>query len=329
MSVKPIIEEIEKEVIDVTKTTFVHNDTTVVPGIGDTGLTYESGKDKKGKKINTCVLYVDIRNSVALTEKHHTQTMGRIYTAFTKAVLKLARHHNGHTRNIIGDRVMIVFPSTNCYKNAVHCAISINHVAEKIINKQFNVEFNCGIGIDYGELRVIKVGIQRNGTENGENKGLVWVGYPANLASRLTDVANKTIEDDYYEVIRYPINPRAIKPAFPALAGILGNNTYDPTAPLHLNHTEKVKLTVDEFADSFRHLDNGSLFTVGGKIIKFEKKKREHKFPPILLSEAVFKGYKAAAPNALDIKNDWWKEQDYPIKNIKGKVYGKDLTWDI
>ncbi len=329
MSVKQIIEEIEKEVIDVTKTTFVHNVTEVVPGISDSGLTYESGKDKKGKKITTCVLYVDIRNSVALTEKHHNLTMGRVYTAFTKAVLKLARHHKGHTRNIIGDRIMILFPSKNCYNNAVHCAISINHVAEKIINKQFNVDFKCGIGIDHGELRVIKVGIQRNGNENGENKGLVWVGYPANLASRLTDVANKTMEREYYEVIRYPINPRAIKPTYHSLSDLLGNSSYDPNAPLYLSHTEKVELSVDEFADSFRQLANGSLFTVGGKIIKFTKKTISHKFPPILLSETVFKGYKAAAPDAIDIKNNWWKDQNYPIPNIKGKVYGKYLTWDI
>jgi adenylate cyclase len=57
------------------------------------------------------VLFVDIRNSVKLNEKHQTQTMGRIYTAFTKAILKIAYHHNGFVRNIIGDRVMIVFSS--------------------------------------------------------------------------------------------------------------------------------------------------------------------------------------------------------------------------
>ena len=31
---------------------------------------------------------------------------------------------------------------------------------------------------------MIKVGIERKGDENAENKGLVWVGKPANLASR-------------------------------------------------------------------------------------------------------------------------------------------------
>ncbi|NME66501.1 adenylate/guanylate cyclase domain-containing protein [Flammeovirga aprica] len=329
MPVKPIIDEIEKEVVDVTNTNFVHNDTSVVPSLKDSDLTYESGVDKKGKKIETCVLFVDIRNSVALTEKHHTQTMGRIYTAFTKAVLKLARHHKGHTRNIIGDRVMVVFPVKDCFTNAVNCATSINHVAEKIINKKFNVDFKCGIGIDFGELRVIKVGIQRNGSENGENKGLVWVGYPANLASRLTDVANKSFEEDYFKVTRHPINPRAIKPMFP-MPSIFGTTSnYDPNAPFYLSTTETVELTVEEFANSIAQYDDGRLFTGGGKNIKFEKKTRKYSYPPILLSEVVYKGYKKAKPNANDIKGDWWQEQKHDIPNVKGKVYGEDLTWSI
>ena len=115
MSLKGIMNEIETDVIDVTKTRFTHEVTMVVPSAADGDLTYERAKDKKGKLIETCALYVDIRNSVALTEKHHTQTMGRIYTAFTKAVLKIARNHNGHIRNIIGDRIMIVFPTKNSY----------------------------------------------------------------------------------------------------------------------------------------------------------------------------------------------------------------------
>lgn len=329
MSVKSIIDEIEKEVIDVSKTTFIHNPTNLVPNIEDSALTYESGDEKKGKKIETCVLFVDIRNSVALTEKHQNKTMGRVYTAFTKAVLKLARHHKGHTRNIIGDRVMIVFPSKNCYSNAVKCAISINHASEKLINKHFDVDFKCGIGIDFGELRVIKVGIQRNGSENGENKGLVWVGNPANLASRLTDVANKKMENDYFKVTRHPINPKAIKPLFDLSSIFGGSSNYDPNAPFYLNTIETVEMSVEEFADSIAQYEDGKLFTGGGKNIKFEKKTRKHTFPPILMTESVFKGYKKENSETNDIVNDWWKEQEYPIDNIKSKVYGKNLTWKI
>lgn len=330
MAVKNILEEIERDVMDVTKTNFVHNDTRVVPSATDSELTYESGKEKKGKKIETCVLYVDIRNSVALTEKHHTQTMGRIYTAFTKAVLKVARHHNGHTRNIIGDRVMIVFPSKDCYTNALDCAISINHISQYIINKHFTaVDFKCGIGIDFGELRVIKVGIQRYGTENGENKGLVWVGYPANIASRLTDFANKKIEETYYEVTRNPINPRALRPMYnlPSIFG--GATSYDPNAPFYLSTIQKVEMTPEEFANSICQYDNGNLFTSGGKLIKFEKKTRSISYPNILMTETVFKGFKSANPTRKCIINNYWTEQKHNIKNVDGKIYGGGVIWDL
>ena len=67
---------------------------------------------------------------------------------------------------------MVVFPISNCIINAVNCAITINHISQ-MINRIFsNVDFHCGIGIDYGEMRVIKVGIERKGDENAENKGL-------------------------------------------------------------------------------------------------------------------------------------------------------------
>lgn len=46
----------------------------------------------------------------------------------------------------------------------------------------------------------MKVGIVTKGAENDDNKGLVWVGYPANFASRLTDCANKEFTDIKYQV---------------------------------------------------------------------------------------------------------------------------------
>lgn len=330
MAIKDILEEIENDAIDVVSTNFIYNNTRLVPSANDVQLTYERNAEKKGKLIETCVLFVDIRNSVALTEKHHTQTMGRIYTAFTKAVLKVTRHHGGHTRNIIGDRVMIVFPNNNCFTNAVNCAISINHIAKYIINRQFKaVDFKCGIGIDYGELRVVKVGIQRNGNEAGENKGLVWVGYPANIASRLTDNANKTIEETYFEVTRNPINPRAIKPIIGYSPIFGGRPSYDPKAPFYLSTVETVNQTPTEFAYSIAQYQDGNLFTSGGKLIRFEKKVRSYNYSPILMTNSVYIGYKAANPSKNDVVNNYWKEQNHKIKNVSEKVFGADLNWDI
>lgn len=335
MAVNKILEEIDADVADVASMDFEHVVTSVVPGANDSGLTYERGFVKKGKVINTCVLFVDIRNSVALTEKHHNKTMGKIYTAFSKAVIKVARHHGGHTRNIIGDRVMIVFPTEKCFTNAVDCAISINHIAQFIIRKKFpGVDFKCGIGIDYGELRVIKVGIQRNGTENGENKGLVWVGYPANIASRLTDYANKQFSENYYEVELYPytreyiasVSPFSL-PYFSYLAGIENKRIVNPTK--YKSMTEIRHYTPEKFAESMGQLSDGSIYFHGGKLVKFQSKSRTYSFPEILMTEKVYNGFKAANPLRKCIKDGFWKEQKEDIENVNKKVFGGNVFWDL
>lgn len=330
MAIKDLIEEINNDVIDVTKTGFEYTNTNGVPNRSDGQLTFERGVTKRGKILRSCVLYVDIRNSVALTEKHHTQTMGRIYTAFTKAVLKAAKYHSGHIRNIIGDRVIIIFPTQNCFVNAIDCAITINHIAKNVINQQFkDVDFKCGIGIDYGDLKVIKVGVQRRGHEGTENRSLVWVGYPANIASRLTDMANKTDTEDYFEVTRNKINPRAVKPIvdFSYLFG--GSSYYDPQAPYYLPDIETVELTTEEFANSISSYKDGQLYMSGGNFIKFSKKKKTLNYPEILITKAVFDGYKVAQPNRNDIKNSYWKEQKHNIKNVSSSIYGACLTWKL
>jgi adenylate cyclase len=330
MAIKNLIEEIESDVKDVVDTKFAHYVTNIVPSVEDSSLTFERGIEKKGKMLESCVLYVDIRDSVTLTEKHHNQTMGRIYTAMTKAVLKIARHHDGYVRNIIGDRVMVVFTKKDCFTNAVDCAISINHVSKYVINNQFKeVDFKCGIGIDYGKLQVIKVGLPRQGTERSENMGLVWVGYPANIASRLTDVANKTIEEEYFEVTRNPINPRAIRPLI-QIPPIFGpQSTYDPMAAFYLTTTETIRQTPEEFADSIAQYKNGELFTSRGKLLKFEKKVLKHTYSPILMTQQVFNGYKKANPNGLDIKRNLWKQQNHNIKNVKSTIYGGGVIWTL
>ncbi|TFF37705.1 adenylate/guanylate cyclase domain-containing protein [Mucilaginibacter psychrotolerans] len=335
MSAKSIITEIETDVSDVISTQFTYTNTAEVPNANDAGLSYERSKEKRGKNLETCVLYVDIRDSIALTEKHKSITMGKIYTAFTKAVIKAGREHGGHTRNIIGDRVMIVFPKAKCFTNAVECAVTINHIAKYVLNAKFSgVDFKCGIGIDYGELKIIKVGIQRNGTEGPENKGLVWAGYPANIASRLTDLANKTVTETYYTVLRNPINPRAIKSTYTPLYSFLGHqkpDTYDPKAPLYLTTTETVEMTESEFAQSFAMYTDPKMghFTTGGKMISFERKERTITYPPILITEKVYKGLLTENPGASIGKAHFWTAQKQKIRNVDTKVYGSGMIWQF
>jgi len=332
------VKEITTDVSDILSTKFAYTTTGEVPSDGDPGLSYESGKEKRGKEIETCVLYVDIRGSVELSQKLGVQSMGKIYTSFVKSVIKAGRYHGGHTRNIIGDRVMIVFPKKNCFTNAVSCAVSINHIASQVINPKLGGDkFRCGIGIDHGIMRVIKVGVPRRGQEANPNRGLVWAGEPANIASRLTDRANKTVAETVYDIRYNPINPDW----FPVmrLSSLFGHfgdlKKYYPQAiprgPYHLSSIETKTLSEKEFASMFASDDKSDTYsTLGGKLLSFNRREVKTTYSAILMTESVMKGLLAEKLDAslLPPSANWQLETD-PIPNVSTKVYGGGFWWKL
>lgn len=320
MSRKDFMTSIESVINDWKSTSFNFFAQQYVPGLDDSNLTYGNGQEKKGIEINTCVLFVDIRNSVQLTKDKQDRTMGRLYSVFAHCVLLAAQEEGGFVRNIIGDRVMIVFPPDKCYTKAVHCAITINHIAMLIDKKIDNLEFKCGIGIDYGRMRVMKVGIVKKGDENDDNKGLVWIGYPANFASRLTDCANKEFVDIAYKVDAcfYYKNYFEGSPYWKRASGW---------------YRETKELTTEELAESLGVQQNGVGTTLAlSKFINVQSIQRvenKYTYPSILLSEAVFNGYKKEQPLTNDITEGLWEEQKRKIRDVDFKVFGACLTWKL
>ncbi len=316
MARKDFFNNINSVINDWKNTSFSFSPKTDVPGLDDKSLTYGNGEEKKGVEINTCVLFVDIRNSVQLTKDKQARTMGKVYSVFTHCVLLAAQYEGGFVRNIIGDRVMVVFPPEDCFKKAVYCAITINHIAS-LINKKFdNFEFKCGIGIDYGKLSVMKVGIQKKGAENDDNKGLVWVGYPANFASRLTDCANKeftdvlyTVDGEFYEYHPFD-NP---------LLGFRKSGWYRKTK----------KYREEEFCSGLKVSKNAITLSSCRNVYSILKEEEKYKYQNILVSDKVYLEYAKAAPEANDIKNGWWEKQSRRIRDIEYDVWGAGLTWTL
>ena len=318
MERKEFFENITSVINDWKNTTFTFNQKDYVPGLDDKNLTYGNGEEKKGVEIYTCVLYVDIRNSVQLTKDKQVRTMGKIYSVFTHCVLLAAQYEGGNARNIIGDRVMVVFPPENCFKNAVNCAVTINHIAS-LINANFdNFEFKCGIGIDYGKLSVMKVGIQKKGAENDDNKGLVWVGYPANFASRLTDCANKEFTDTYYKVDGEFYEFSLFESQNPLL-GFRKSGYYRKTK----------KYTAEQLASAISVSQNDIKLSLCGTIYSISKEEEKYSYKSILVSDKVYQEYAKVASEANDIKNGWCKKQSRKIRDIDYDVWGADLTWTL
>lgn len=318
---KEVIETIIQDIKDLNRTKFSYTKTGAVPSLNESSLTFGTGGEKKAKIIETCVLFVDIRDSVKLTLKHTAEEMGKIYTSLTNAVLRAADNHNGIVRNIIGDRVMLVFPSLDCITNSINCAITINHAAKEI-NKVFtSIDFKCGIGIDYGELKVIKVGIPKRNDERDENRGFVWVGKPANIASRLTDAANKTLTNEVYKVTKEKFQPLdwshllGHKPK-----GLLG--AFGTSSPLSEVPTTE-EMTGEKFADSLHNPVDGKISLMLDKFIRFKKEKKEIHYPAILITDNVY----------VQMNNDktktFFTEISHKIKDVKSKVYGANLHWEF
>lgn len=333
MLTKDVLIEINEDVKDLIRLGF--EVTTVqgdyVPHSDDPGLTFESGRTKKAKLIETCVLYADVRNSTILSKTRSKEDMARMYSAFTSSAIYAAQHHGGIVRNIIGDRVMIVFPKNNCFTNAVDTAISINTIASRIINEHFKgFDFKVGIGIDYGEMKVIKAGVSKQGKERATHKNLVWIGNPANIASKLTDVANKDWKKTIYRVTRFPINPKALRPKIginSGLIGPIGNLEVIPGMSLYKDFPETVDITPEDFANSIRKEVSGNFYTVGGKLLTFEKIEKTGKNAPILMTQFVWEQFKKANPERSSVINNNWTEQDTQIREYTGQIKGGDVIW--
>ncbi len=321
MTREVFFDSINSVINDWKNTGFTFNPKTYVPGLDDTNLTYGNGEEKKGVEINTCVLFVDIRDSVQLTKSKQVRTMGKVYSVFTHCVLLAAQYEGGYVRNIIGDRVMVVFPQEDCFRKAVNCAITINYIASMIKDKFDNFEFKCGIGVDYGKLSVMKVGIQKKGAENDDNKGLVWVGDPANLASRLTDCANKEFTDTYYSIYGefYIYNP-LYNASLPSNLGFNRPSGYYPKTQIY---------TAEEFASEIKLSRDGLHLELSScrKVYSIEKKGKNYKYKSILLSDKVYQELAKADPNRNSIKEGLWEKQTRKINDIDYDVWGGNIVW--
>lgn len=320
MERKDFFDNINSVINDWKNTNFTFNLKTYIPGLDDPNLTYGNGEEKKGIEINTCVLFVDIRNSVQLTKEKQVRTMGKVYSVFTHCVLLAAQYEGGFVRNIIGDRVMIVFPQQDCFRKAVYCAITINHIVSMINSKFENIDFKCGIGVDYGKLSVMKVGTRTRGTENDDNKGLVWVGYPANFASRLTDCANKEFTDTYYYIDGdfYEFNP------------FYNPIERNPILGIPSGYYRKTKqFTAEQLASEIEISFDGHNLCLSScrKVYSIKKKEEKYKYASILLSDNVYQGYAKVESTGNDITNNLWKKETRKIRDINFDIWGGNIVW--
>lgn len=318
MSLKALRDEIVEEITTILASDFKIDvaSTNSVPHASDSSITFPNldAKRQGAKLIKTCVLYIDIRRSTELNFTHRRETVAKLYSAFVRAMSRCARHHKGHVRGIIGDRVMVLFDSDDCFVNAIECAVSMHSIAHYIINKNFQRnEVKCGIGIDFGNMLATKTGIRKKGSDQHAYRNLVWLGNPANVASKLTDLANKAAETTTLALIdvAYQSNPFGIS--------LSSGWNWRREFP----HIFVRKLTVDPISRRITHPDP----QLASILPRDEPHTVKPKTGSILITEAVWTGYKALRPASNIVTQSMFSEIALQVPGHREKIYSGDIYY--
>lgn len=323
MTLQGFLTETDEEVAAIISSDFEIEvtETSWVPSFDDPAITYDNLDDqvKRCKLLESCVLYVDIRNSATISAERQPQTLARMYSAFVRTMIKCARHFGGHVRNIIGDRVMVVFDKKDCFKNAVRTGILCQTVARKVIDRRIrNFDFRCGVGIDHGKMLIVKAGAIRRGSETEFYRSLVWLGRPANVASKLTDVASKPLPrgtSGQLDVLRMQAAIPSWRIPSP---GSLATDYY-----WHRESYRDFILSLVVASGAIRHRDPyfRDIADVPPTSTTYQPK-------GLLVTKSVYDGYRAVIGDEA-IKKEGWTTQGVVVAGYDGTVYGSDAVFTI
>lgn len=158
---------------------------------------------KKAKKLNLCAYSIDLRNSSDLLFKHQKQTSGKIHKAFLTVAAKVAQKYGGKIRSFQGDSILVFWPAAN--KRQLTDAVRAAMVTKWLLDIEFSKHFekyeklDFGIGIDWGEVFILRAGISRD----ANNNDLVFIGKCVNFA---VAIANQARSPAHVEISRSIFN---------------------------------------------------------------------------------------------------------------------------
>lgn len=160
-------------------------DTKTIPSAEDARLTYGNN----GLKGEYAFLFADIRKSSQLITTYGLELTAKILQSYHDICVRVIISMGGEIRSFDGDRVMGVFAGDLKCSSAVEAAMKIQYGIKEILNPTLGTNIICGIGIDYGEALITKVGKGAN----VNNNDVVWIGKATNYASHLCNEADGCI----------------------------------------------------------------------------------------------------------------------------------------
>jgi class 3 adenylate cyclase len=211
--------EIEEQVKKIIEGSFEIEDIQDVPEINDERLVFGS----KGLSFEATVVYVELRQSKQILNKHTEVTLAKIRIAYFYLINEIAISLNGVVRQAHDDGVYIFFQGTtqDTLNSAVKAAMKIKYMlandfskVKKILESYDAVDF--AIGIDDGTVLCVKVGNEQAGLGS-----LVWSGQALNIATEIADRLEAPHHIGISELVHYNLT-EAVK--YNKLRDKLGND---------------------------------------------------------------------------------------------------------
>jgi adenylate cyclase len=180
---------LRKDLIDEVKTIldgkFDIENVNSVPDISNSKLTFGNN----GLQFESTILYVDMRGSTEILEKHNNPVVAKIHMAYFKVIVSIASILGGEVRSFNGDSMLVFFQGTTkqTLSNAVKAALQIKYMISHedginpLLAKYSAIDF--GIGIDDGKIVCTKIGLPGN----ANNQDLIWIGRAVNKSTVISD----------------------------------------------------------------------------------------------------------------------------------------------
>lgn len=176
-------DNIKKKVKEIEGEAFQVEEVYSIPTISNSKLTF----DCKGLKFDATVLYIDMRGSTAILNKHSKKVVAKIHMLYYHAIVKIAKATRGEIRSFNGDSLLVFYQGSTkeSVSNAVKAAMQMKYSIKTLLNENLKryTDIDFGIGIDHGKILATKVGI--GGTD--ETKDLIWIGNAVNKAAKISD----------------------------------------------------------------------------------------------------------------------------------------------
>jgi class 3 adenylate cyclase len=150
-----------------------------------------------GYYVSVTVLFIDMRGSKSLADKHTRPVLAKIYRAYISEIVAALRGNSTVSEIYIeGDGVWAVFDTPfksdvdAAFQSAYTVASLVDILNVKLSKKGYSI-ISVGIGLDYGESLYIKAGYKGSGINE-----VVWLGRVVGEASALCKNGNRTFFDN-------------------------------------------------------------------------------------------------------------------------------------